>query len=53
MQSIELKAGDIVAGLEPDEHVEIRTVKPFGSKTLIEGHRCHFTPRNQTPARLG
>jgi len=32
-----LKSGDIVAGLEPDEHVEIRRVSPFGSKTLIEG----------------
>lgn len=29
--------GDIVAGLEPDEHVEIRRVVPFGSKTLVEG----------------
>jgi superfamily II DNA or RNA helicase len=30
-------AGDIVVGLEPDEHVEIRQIKPFGAKTLIEG----------------
>jgi superfamily II DNA or RNA helicase len=30
-------AGDIVSGLEPDEHVEIRQIKPFGAKTLIEG----------------
>jgi hypothetical protein len=37
MPDIELKSGDIVAGLEPDEHVEIRRVAPFGSKTLIEG----------------
>jgi len=29
--------GDIVAGLEPDDHVEIRRVAPFGNKTLIEG----------------
>lgn len=30
-------AGDIVSGLEPDEHVEIRRVAPFGAKMLIEG----------------
>jgi hypothetical protein len=35
--STNLTPGDIVAGLEPDEHVEIRRVAPFGSKTLIEG----------------
>ncbi|MBM3145968.1 MAG: DUF3883 domain-containing protein [Chloroflexi bacterium] len=28
--------GDIVSGLEPDEHVEIRRVAPFGNRTLIE-----------------
>jgi len=37
MPSSELSPGDIVAGLEPDEHVEVRRVVPFGSKTLIEG----------------
>jgi hypothetical protein len=30
-------AGDIVSGLEPDEHVEIRQIKPFGAEMLIEG----------------
>jgi len=29
--------GDVVAGLEPDEHVEIRSVASFGTKLLIEG----------------
>lgn len=33
----DLTTGDIVSGLEPDEHVEIRQIKPFGAKTLIEG----------------
>lgn len=33
----ELKQGDIVSGLEPDEHVEIRRIAPFGGKVLIEG----------------
>jgi superfamily II DNA or RNA helicase len=32
-----VQPGDIVAGLEPDEHVEVRRIVPFGSKTLIEG----------------
>jgi len=32
-----LNPGDVVAGLEPDEHVEIRQVRPFGEKTLVEG----------------
>ncbi|HIE29752.1 TPA: DUF3883 domain-containing protein [Candidatus Poribacteria bacterium] len=34
---IDFNTGDIVAGLEPDEHVEIRKVKSFGSKFLLEG----------------
>ena len=33
----EFNPSDIVAGLEPDEHVEIRRMVPFGNKTLIEG----------------
>lgn len=33
----DLITGDIVSGLEPDEHVEIRRVAPFATKTLIEG----------------
>jgi hypothetical protein len=37
MPDVELKPGDIVTGLEPDEHVEIRRVAPFGSRTLVEG----------------
>jgi hypothetical protein len=32
-----LTSGDIVAGLEPDEHVEIRRVASFGTKTMIDG----------------
>ncbi len=30
-------SGDIISGFEPDEHLEIRQIKPFGAKTLIEG----------------
>lgn len=37
MLDIPLQAGDIVAGLEPDEHVAIRRVAPFGSRMLVEG----------------
>lgn len=37
MPEIEVKVGDILAGLEPDEHVEIRRVAPFGNKVLLEG----------------
>ena len=51
MQGVELRVGDIVAGLEPDEHVEIRTVKPFGSKTLIEG--ITVTSRREIRRPLG
>jgi hypothetical protein len=51
MQSVELKAGDIVAGLEPVEHVEIRSVKPFGDKTLIEG--IAVTSRREIRRPLG
>lgn len=32
-----LEPGDVVQGLEPNEHVEIRRVVPFGSKVLLEG----------------
>jgi hypothetical protein len=37
MSATDLQPGDIVAGLEPDEHVEVRHVLPFGGKTLVEG----------------
>jgi hypothetical protein len=37
MPTTELQPGDIVAGIEPDEHVEVRRVLPFGGKTLVEG----------------
>jgi superfamily II DNA or RNA helicase len=33
----QFQSGDIVAGLEPDEHVEIKRIVPFGSKFLLEG----------------
>ncbi|QJW97249.1 helicase-related protein [Frigoriglobus tundricola] len=33
----QISPGDIVAGLEPDEHVEITKVTPFGPRTLVEG----------------
>jgi len=33
-----ISPGDIVAGLEPDEHVEVTKVTPFaGGRTLVEG----------------
>jgi hypothetical protein len=32
-----LAPGDVVAGLEPSELVEVQRVVPFGSKTLVEG----------------
>jgi superfamily II DNA or RNA helicase len=32
-----LSEGDIVAGLEPGELVEIRRISPFGGKVLVEG----------------
>jgi hypothetical protein len=32
-----LAPGDVVAGLEPSELVEVRRVAPFGGKTLVEG----------------
>ena len=32
-----LQPGDIVSGLEPNEHVEVQKVAPFGNKMLIEG----------------
>jgi superfamily II DNA or RNA helicase len=37
MSRQELSPGDVVEGLEPDEHVEIRRVVPFGSRFLVEG----------------
>ncbi len=37
MSTTAIAPGDIVAGLEPDEHVEVSKVTPFGSKTLVEG----------------
>jgi len=35
--------GDIVAGLEPNELVEIQRIAPFGSKKLVV--RCHCVNR--------
>ena len=32
-----LAPGDVVAGLEPNELVEVRSVRPFGSKVQVEG----------------
>ncbi|GIX50683.1 MAG: hypothetical protein KatS3mg132_877 [Limisphaera sp.] len=32
-----LTPGDVVAGLEPSELVEVQRVAPFGNKTLVEG----------------
>lgn len=37
MADIEFKSGDIISGLEPDEHVEIRRLTPFGNRMLVEG----------------
>jgi|GEM_PF-2289370 len=35
-EAINIAVGDIVSGLAPEELVEIRSIQPFGSKTLIE-----------------
>jgi SNF2 family DNA or RNA helicase len=35
--AVNIVPGDIVAGLEPAELVEIRRVSPFGGRTLVEG----------------
>ena len=51
MQADDLKSGDIVAGLEPDEHVEVRRVAPFRGKTLIEG--VTVTTRREIRRPLG
>ncbi|MGH2592886.1 MAG: SNF2-related protein [Anaerolineae bacterium] len=51
MPDIDLNTGDIVAGLEPDEHVEVRRVAPFGSKLLIEG--IGITSRREIRRPLG
>ena len=32
-----LSTGDVVAGIDPSEFVEIRSLSPFGAKTLLEG----------------
>jgi hypothetical protein len=37
MQPAPISPGDVVSGLEPDEHVEISKVTPFGARTLVEG----------------
>jgi superfamily II DNA or RNA helicase len=37
MEPAQISPGDIVSGLEPDEHVEVSKVTPFGARTLIEG----------------
>src|SRR5215471_142437 len=37
METAQISPGDIVSGLEPDEHVEVSKVTPFGPKTLVEG----------------
>jgi len=51
MPDTDLNAGDIVAGLEPDEHVEIRRIAPFGNKTLLEG--IGVTSRREIKRPLG
>src|SRR5262249_15274612 len=47
----DLQTGDIVAGLEPDEHVEVRRVVSFGTKTLVEG--IGVTSRREIRRPLG
>lgn len=37
MSTAEFAPGDVVAGLEPDEHVELNKITTFGAKTLVEG----------------
>ena len=51
MCASDLAPGDIVSGFEPDEHVEIRRIAPFGGKTLIEG--IGVTSRREIRRPLG
>ncbi len=37
MDDLPIQPGDVVAGLEPGELVEVQRVAPFGSKMLVEG----------------
>jgi hypothetical protein len=37
MSTVQIAPGDIIAGLEPDEHVEVTKVTAFGNRTLVEG----------------
>ncbi|HVA49581.1 MAG TPA: helicase-related protein [Pirellulales bacterium] len=37
MSTVSFAPGDVVAGLEPDEHVELRNITSFGPKMLVEG----------------
>jgi superfamily II DNA or RNA helicase len=37
MSTAPFAPGDVVAGLEPDEHVELSKITAFGPKTLMEG----------------
>ena len=57
MPDMDLKKGDIVAGLIPDEHVTILCEMPFGGKTLVEGvgvtsHRQIRRPSGQRRRRM-
>ena len=51
MSTYDPHPGDIVSGLEPGEHVEIRRIGPFGGKTLIEG--ISLTSRREIRRPLG
>ncbi|GIW92434.1 MAG: hypothetical protein KatS3mg110_0485 [Pirellulaceae bacterium] len=54
----QLAPGDVVAGLEPSELVEVQRVAPFGNRTLVEGvglqsHRVVKRPlTGEEPAAL-
>jgi hypothetical protein len=47
MPNAEFKTGDVLAGLEPDEHVEVQRIVPFGDKTR---YRRHVAPGHQASA---
>lgn len=43
----DLATGDIVSGLGPDEHVEIRQIKPLEAKTLIAGVTANLASQSR------
>ena len=51
MSNTQVAPGDIVAGLVPDEHVEVKRVTPFGDRTLVVGTGVTSRREVQRPLR--